>query len=108
MCAIAGRRLGFSILLPVGAAISAGEREDDNSAFKFPPIAAPHTFDLFGDVGGVDGRQLARAEQARLFHGPQIEVFSYSTVLRTISAVPSSRSFGSVQFRFRNRPGPWR
>src|SRR5205085_6499374 len=49
--------------------------QDHEATFQLPPIAAPHAFDLLGDIGGVDRRELTRAQQAALLNRPSIEIF---------------------------------
>jgi hypothetical protein len=44
-------------------------------AFYRAPITAPRAFDLLGDVGDIDGGEIAQAQQPRLLDGPSVEVF---------------------------------
>jgi hypothetical protein len=40
--------------------------QDDQPTFEFPPIPAPHTFDLLGNIGSIDHGQFARPQKAHL------------------------------------------
>jgi hypothetical protein len=49
--------------------------QDRETALKLAAIAAPHTFDLLGDVGDINRGQFAGAQKTSLLDGPGIEVF---------------------------------
>jgi hypothetical protein len=49
-------------------------QQDYESALELAPVAAPHAFDLLGNIGGIDRGELTGAQKAALLYGPAVKV----------------------------------